>query len=204
MNRWAPCKNTILPFAIVAAVVFVVSSPSSPGAGPDDPWEKYRVLVQRNIFLRDRRPVRAPGNASTQPAMHDSDRDVVLTGVARRSGTFVAFFENTRTHATSRIRAGQAVGKGKIKAITLDGVTYERGDRVRTVAVGRSLAGVRSAPVTGRTATSAPTKPSDPPGPRGEPTTAPAAPTANPGADASDAKDILEQMRRRRQRELRK
>ena len=214
MNHRIPRKNLIL-LPAVAAVLFPALSPPS-GAATDDPWDAYRVLVERNIFLRDRRRGWSPGITSTQPTTResrDSDGNIVLTGTARRDGTFVAFFEDVRTNATSRVRVGQAIGKGKVKSITLDGVTYQRGDRVTHVEVGHSLMGAMAAAPANRTVASSTEKPDEPPRGRDMPTTAPAQPAANvaaapnaPQTGANDARaaDILEQMRRRRERELRR
>ena len=213
MNRWIPLSGTKLLLAAVAAWALAAVSPL-PAAGAEDSWDKYAVLVERNMFRRDRRRPQPLGAASTQRAERDSDRGVVLTGIARRGAEFVAFFEDTASNATSKIRLGQAIGKGKVKAITLDGVEYEREGLVRKIGIGWSLVGSITTMPAERTPSSAPAQPQGPSVNGGEPTTSPTQPTTKPavaapgaspgGASDSDITDILERMRRRREQELRK
>ncbi len=210
-------RRTLLPragvfAAAIAALVLAAGSalPAETDAG--DSWDRYRVLVERNMFLRNRRPPRPPGQSGGQTVVvRDSDRDIILTGISRRDDEYVAFFENTATGLTRRIRTGQAVGKGKIGSITLDGVEYERDGAVTQIEVGRSLTGTYVVRATTRPAA---TQSAGPLSGRQEPATQPAetttdssaAPPAAPpeGGGDSDVTDIEEQMRRRREQELRR
>ena len=188
-------------------------------------WDRYRILVDRNMFLRDRsraRPVAAPRTAEAPPAPADSDQRLVLRGVARRDGVHVAFFENTRAETLVNVRAGDAIGQGRAKAIRIEGVEYERGGKVRTVLIGTTLAGGAPPALAARAKPPAPKAPSAArpratTGPASapatqttqpaQPTTQPAAPPApGPASEASESEtnDILERMRRRRERELRR
>ena len=217
MNRWKPSGKAKLPAAGVAAVIVAVVSSVSISAERQDWWAKYRVLTQRNIFRRDRKPVRPRGPAASRPAKgnsYDSDRNVVLTGVARGGGEFVAFFEDARTGVTSKIRIGRPIGKGRVKTITLNGVEYERAGTVRKLKVGVDLTGaikvVRAEPTVAGAAAEA----DRPPREGGKATTSSSQPTSSPGITPSGASPsraaeasttaILERMCRRRQRELRR
>jgi hypothetical protein len=209
-----------------AGCVLAAVSPLAVAAGQDSSWDNYRVLVERNIFLRDRRRARSPAPVFSRmatPTPPDSDRGIVLTGVARRGEESVAFVEQTRTGATFKVGVGEAVGRGKVAAITLDGIDYEREGSVRKIPIGHSLAGEIAAAPIRRIATPVSTRPSGPPRGTVEPTTGPAEPatqpavapattepavapaTTEPGsAKESDVTDILERLRRRREQELRR
>ena len=66
--------------------------------------DDYRILIRRNMFLRDR------GN------MEDSDmgpgpqatptQATVLTGIVHQDGRYIAFVEDVRTNVTTQVRAG--------------------------------------------------------------------------------------------------
>lgn len=199
--------------AAIAGLLVAAMSPLSAETAPADSWDQYRLLVQRNIFRRDRRrPLpRGPSPGPTMRAVRDSDRDIVLTGVGRRDGVFVAFLENTATGVTTRVPAGQAVGKGKIQAITLDGVDYERGGSLNRIEIGHALQGGRFVRETIATGPGATTRPGGPPLSTTRPATAASGPAAQTSsaasggeATSSDIADILERMRQRREQELRK
>jgi len=222
-TRWR-CAAGVL--AAGAGVWLMASAGPAPGAPePGKTIDRYRLLVERNIFLRDRR-VYVPPIVGPALAPRDPDSSVVLTGIAVSGGRYVAFFENSYRGSTSRIAAGQAIGMGKVKSVTLDGVVYERDGAVRPVSVGHSLMGtarVLPAPaVAGRPPTSAPaattapteggngtevasadgaaegtaTAPAD-----GAPQP-PAAVSAGNGGDEGTLDLIEQMMRRRRERDL--
>ena len=200
-------------WAAIAALAIAAISPLPAQTGPDNSWGEYRVLVERNIFLRDRRrpQPRGPSLRPAEPVVRDSDRDIVLIGVGRHDGEFVAFFENTATRITIRVAAGQAVGKGKVQAITLDGVDYERDGAVTRIDIGYGLGGGQFARETVSAGAPAATQPGESP----LSTTGPSADTAGPqaqtmpaparsGAGSDDIDEILKRLRQRREQELRK
>ena len=201
---------------VIAAAVWLPAAvwPVPAAAQENRAWDNYRVLVDRNIFLRDRRPPRPTRTIRSQPRMpepSDTDRGIVLTGVARHDGEFIAFFEDTGTRATGRAAVGQAIGKGKVTAITLDGVEYERDGSVSRIEIGDALRGGRFVRETVAAKPGPATRPGEPPAPTTGPATASAepAPATRPAPPettdkTSDVADILKRMRQRRERELRK
>ena len=142
MSRRAGRMTMKLLVAAMAASTMAADTPPPAGAAADRSWDDYRILLDRNIFRRDRRARRS--RTSTQPRAtytYDSDSTLVLTGIARRDGEFVAFFEDTRAKTVARVRVGDAVGKGKVERINLDEVAYAREGAVTAVGVGRNLMG---------------------------------------------------------------
>jgi len=170
---------------LLIAVVLSASGQPAPDAGS---WDRYRVLVERNIFVRDRRAPQEDRPVSPPPVITvDTDGYLVLTGVAQRDRG-IAFIEDTRTGQTARVRTGDAIGKGKVVKITLSHIEYQRDGRIVKIEIGSNLAGstVSNMPVT----TSPATEPAAAIDGNGPPSTAP-----------SGAADILERMRQRRQQQ---
>ena len=211
-----PPASSAAPAAPAASV-----APAAGGAGS---WDKYRLLTERNIFLRDRRRPSTGRPAPRGPIEPlDSDRYLVLTGTVNYGDEFVAFFEDTRAGKTVRTRVGKTIGNGTLKAITLRGVEYDRRGTVTKIAIGRTLTGsvatliekvaavLPEPPKPG--ATGAPPdagqgRPPDAPR-EGRPGAPPESSAAPPGAPQADAPldpgmaQILEGMRQRREQELR-
>ena len=87
----------------------------APGRAADPPvaqparLENYRVLSERNMFLRNRaRPPAshaAPAPPRAAPADTGDDR-IVLTGIIQQGEDYLAFFEDTRTGKTTTLQAG--------------------------------------------------------------------------------------------------
>ena len=110
--------------------------------------DRYAVLIERNIFSRNRpqRYIPAGQSASrdrgegkaTPPQPEDS---MVLTGVAFRGGIYTAFIENSRTGTTVQAKVGDAVARGKVAGIKLNGVTYELEGKAVSLDLGKTLAG---------------------------------------------------------------
>jgi len=210
------CRNLTLGarlWAAIAALAIATISPLPAETEPGNSWDEYRVLMERNIFLRDRRRpmLRRPSPRPAEPVVRDSDGDIVLIGVGRRDGEFVAFFENVATRVTTRVAAGQAVGKGRVQAITLDGVGYDRDGTVTRIDIGHALPGGRFARQTVSSGEPASTQPGESPLPTTEPSGDTAAPQIDTrpvpprsGAGSDDIADILKRMRQRREQELRK
>lgn len=210
MNHLTPGPTAKLLVAVLAASALTAVSTPPEATQQDRSWAQYRILVDRNMFRSDRRRIFAASSRPSAPA-YDSDGGIVLTGIARHDGEFVAFFENTRTNATARARVDETVGKGKVQRITLDEVEYGREGTVRRIAIGHSLTGTRAVVQVARRAPPSPamptfsggvaaTRPAQPTA-----TTGPALPVMSPSITTDpDMSEVLELMRRRREQELRR
>jgi hypothetical protein len=151
--------------------------PTPAAEGPT--WERYEILVERNIFSRERgRP--DPVVRREQPAAPPPERFLLLTGVVKQGEEWTAFLEDARTGSIKKLHVGDPVLGGRVAAITMDSIDYEKDGGVARVAMGGNLEGGSSTrssgPATSST-TSAPTR-------------------------AAEPSDILERLRQRRQREL--
>jgi len=109
----------------------------------DGSYDDYRILVDRNIFVRDRRPPRP--ERSFEPRSFDDAPDprprLVLTGTARSGEGFIAFFEDRTSGETRRAAVGKTVGGAVVQAITLDGTVLLDGETTRTIKIGCDLSG---------------------------------------------------------------
>jgi hypothetical protein len=230
------CAQWLLLLASVTAVgllALVLTGAAATGDTPDahESYDAYRILVDRNIFLRYRRPPRpdrpfeSRGNDEPEPEPRPR---LVLTGTARSGDGYIAFFEDERTGETRRAAAGKTLAGVRLKAITLDGVEIEDEGTTRTIQIGSDLSGRATTLPTRSTAAAAPPAPPPPgdegaategaedtpeePEPDGEADGEEAEP-ATPGTSAEDddedagegdIAEILERMRRRREEELRR
>jgi len=180
--------------AVLALALFAVL----PGAGtaetPAASDERYRVLAERNIFLKDRSPRGGGRFPVLRPSAPEPpvppERSVVLTGVVRHGTEYVAFFEDRRSGAVIRVRAGDALHSGRVERVALDYIEYAKDGRTGKIEIGRNLE--NASPVAGGVPAFSILRP------RSE-SPAPAVQSAAPApAVPVDEKAVLEMLRRRR------
>jgi hypothetical protein len=101
----------------------------------------YDIVVQRNIFDRNRQP--PPDPRAIMPEGPRAERGYVLTGISQVEGDqFEALIENLRNGERQKVRVGQIIGPGRITRIDdLDSLGYESGGQHFTVRVGTTLDG---------------------------------------------------------------
>jgi hypothetical protein len=190
-------------------------------------WDDFRILTDRNIFDRNRRPPVArtvsrqgpntPSIPSQPPRPVDTDQYIVLLGIGLEGPQYTAFFEDSKAGKILQVLTGDVVGKGRLRAVNLDSVQYDRGGKFSTVKVGYTLTGTRAASMGFATPAPSPIAAASGTSRSGSsrltsmaPTTSPATtqPTTAPSAGATSApasdglQDILERMRQRREQEL--
>jgi hypothetical protein len=69
----------------------------------------------------------------------------VLKGIVQEDDAFIAFLEDTRGGQILRVRKGDSVARGVIKALGLDSIEYQLDDRTITVTMGYDLEGGQGA-----------------------------------------------------------
>ena len=105
-------------------------------------YQKYGILVERNIFSRNR--TRETDKRDEKPknvVQQSAHEEFVLRGISRWSKEYVAFLENTHYSQTKMYRIGDSVAEGKIKNITLDYVEFETKTNVKKVEIGKNMQG---------------------------------------------------------------
>jgi hypothetical protein len=170
--------------SVETAPVIRPPAAKGPAARPAPTFDDYRIVFERNIFLKDRairrvrpsyRPVRpAP---TSQPAA----QQLVLTGVAIRQEIRVAFFEDNQTGELVKAVVGDVVQGGKLVSISLDGVEFSLDHNTRKVGIGEGLLGGYSVDMSSVHTSET---------------------TAAPASSSSSGDDILERMKKRRAKEL--
>jgi len=134
------CLLALWPALAVAAAPTPAAAPIAPPAQ----WESYRVLSDRNMFVRDRSRPRSsrPYTMPTYAAAPNEDDRLVLTGVINQGPDYVAFFEDSRTGKTITVQVDVPLGRGRVTAMAMDSVDYTYDGRTTRIAVGSSLSGV--------------------------------------------------------------
>jgi hypothetical protein len=152
--------------------------------------ERYGVIVEGNMFLRDRR-VASRDTSSTQPSAPppSPEQILMLTGIVFEEGGFRAYFENLREGTVVRVAPGDAIAKGLVAEILIDAVAYYTDDEPRWIEIGHDLTGKAAAAVTAPSSAGAST-------PANGPTT-----TFSPDVDPSTLSPA-DRLRLRRQQEL--
>jgi len=239
MTAGLPMLRSIAILALASAALAATAPKDTPKAAPKAApkppkatpthlakWDDFRILTDRNIFDSNRRPpvVRPPRIEAPRPTITplapppvDTDQYVVLLGIGLEGPQYTAFFEDAKAGKILQVLTGDAVGKGRLRAVNLDSVQYDRGGKFSTVKVGYTLTGTQAAsmgfvmpaPSAGAAASGTSRSGSSTPTPMA-PTTGPATtqPTTAPSAGATSApvpdglQDILERMRQRREQEL--
>lgn len=187
-NRFVTCAVGFA--ALWLAGLWPAVGRAAESAEEADPWATYRVIVERNMFSRqrgapERRQPRAEERVATIPDPESYHR---LRGIAQENGTFIAFVEDTRRGEMFKLRQGDAVARGAIESLDLDSIVYRLEDRTISVAIGQDLLGGRGAVTMTELMEWTPTSTS--------------APQTTPAEPAGDEADILRQLLERRKREL--
>jgi hypothetical protein len=161
------------------------------------PWAAYEVILNRNMFSRQRgaRQRQREEGPRREAVVPNPESYFRLKGVVQEDGTFIAFLEDTRSNSVLKLRQGDAVARGIIKALTLDVIEYQFEDRVTAVRLGYDLEGGQGA-VTMNELMEWSQTPSTP----STPSTAPQSTPSE--APTGDAADMLKQLMQRRQQEL--
>ncbi|GAG49585.1 unnamed protein product, partial [marine sediment metagenome] len=103
--------------ALLAAPLALCESEAD---GPPS-FDKYKVITERNIFLRER-PRPAQASSVRRPPPPPPESPFTLTGVIRQGDEYIAFVEEAKRNVTSRVRVGESIADGRVSRITLDGI----------------------------------------------------------------------------------
>ena len=123
--------------------------PAAPAAASTSSlYERYRTVVERNIFSATARsprpPVERQGPVEAPPPPAPGS-GYVLTGVVAGGELPVALVEDTASGQTQVYQVGAETPAGRIEAIKVEGVLLARGDSQQLIQVGYTLAGEHSA-----------------------------------------------------------
>jgi len=194
-NRLTTC--TLL--ALVLGPIVAVWPAAGLGQDPteqQDPWAPYKVIVERNMFSRQRgaraeRLVQDRVQVRTPPPAPNPESYYVLKGIVQENSAFIAFLEDSRGGEILRVRKGDSVARGVIKALSLDSIEYQLEDSTVTVKMGRDLQGGQGAVTRAQLYEWSQTS-----------TTTSQEAATEPSSPSGDDADILRQLMERRQQQL--
>jgi hypothetical protein len=86
--------------------------------------QQYKLILDRNIFSRDRRPYVPRERKTTYRPPPPIETDYCLKGIAREREQLTAFIEQISTGVIDRYFLNAKIAKGSIQTITLDMVEY--------------------------------------------------------------------------------
>jgi hypothetical protein len=118
-----------------------LSSVASAASSPRQSFtERYNVLSERNIFLKDRSQATTRPASTSQPTRNDPEHTMALTGVVFEDNGFRAYVENS-AGTVSRLSIGDTVARGKITDIQIDGVAYASSGQTTSITIGDDFTG---------------------------------------------------------------
>src|SRR5690606_8941045 len=110
--------------------------------------EEYGLVVDQNIFIRDRGrrppPVREVTTRPVTP-QRTPEQSLMLTGIVIEEGELRAYFENLPTGTIQRVAIGEPIGRGHVIDIMIDAVAYAGESSVQWVEIGHDLTGTPAA-----------------------------------------------------------
>ncbi|MHC4331564.1 MAG: hypothetical protein ACYSWW_25960 [Planctomycetota bacterium] len=133
--------------AFLALIVGLVAGRGGAGEGrgpanQEDSWAAYRIIVERNMFSRQRGPrMDQSGRQRMSAPAPTPESYYVLKGIVQEDGVFIGFLEDNQRGRILRVHKGDKVARGVITELTLDSVQYQFGDRTVKVAMGFDLEG---------------------------------------------------------------
>ncbi len=145
-NSYYNGKVILWPAALAMGLVLAAGAVSVRGQNAseqEDVWARYDIILRRNIFSRNRQAFR-PREATEEPqqvAMPNPESYYILKGIVQENDEFIAFVEDKRNGGVLRLREGDSVARGLIKALNLDTLDYEMGDQVTSIRLGSDLEG---------------------------------------------------------------
>lgn len=175
----------------ILCVLLLASTLSAQDSSRGDYRDKYGVLSERNMFMKDRVRGRGEGS-STQPTSRPADAPLtpeesyILRGVIYENDMFTAYFENLNTSRMEAVNVGAELAQIHVADIALDAVELEKNGQTQWITIGKDLRGAAARQVRSGNTGSAPSV------------------AATPGAATSADPTTLskeEQMRQRRAQE---
>lgn len=133
-------KTALLLMVLIAGAVLPRAARAADAAAPaagGGSFEKFELIVQRNIFDPNRRAGRrAEDTSATTPVLDTID----LLGTIIEGGEAVAFTEGSNAENSRTLRLGETIANMKVAAISTEGLRMLAGDLTVEWPVGKRLA----------------------------------------------------------------
>jgi len=190
-------NKTYFCLVVLLSLLFYMPTGGKEEQSENEFWDKYGVIVDRNIFSRHRGQKvkgQGKGDQGEKIFLPSPQKEHILIGIARWDDKYIAFLENTRNSATKMYRIGDMVNQGRIRNITLDYLEFELKGVSRKIKIGHNLEGTiyTKSPLINDFPDQPPTSSvsSDP------------QPKSDSDQDSGDTSEILKKLLERRKKEL--
>ena len=139
-------RNILMAFASLAMAGAAVIAADTPPTTRQNYNDRYGILCDRNIFLRERgRPApttrRYDSSATSSSSRPAAESTYVLTGIVLEGGQYRAYIEEVNTGRVLRLAVGDAVAKGHVLDIDIDAIAYSANGKGTWIAIGNDLQG---------------------------------------------------------------
>ncbi|MEN6627036.1 MAG: hypothetical protein ABFD69_12495 [Candidatus Sumerlaeia bacterium] len=131
-------KTALMLMVLIAGAVLPRAARAADAAAPagGGSFEKFELIVQRNIFDPNRRAGRrAEDTSATTPVLDTID----LLGTIIEGGEAVAFTEGSNADNSRTLRLGETIADMKVAAISTEGLKMLAGDLTVEWPVGKRL-----------------------------------------------------------------
>lgn len=109
--------------------------------------DRYEVLSEHNIFLRERGRSRARSGYSAPAPPATPEQTSVLTGIVFEDDQYYAYIEDMTRGTVQKLRVGDSVASGQIGDIQIDAIAYDHPGGRTWVDLGSNLTGAPVASV---------------------------------------------------------
>lgn len=137
----------LLLFAALTSLFCFAESEQQDGEQQDNGkgfWDDYKVIVERNIFSRNRgRPPRRRDNTGEPKEViaPNPESYFVLKGIVQQDKEYIAFLEETQSGKMIRAKIGDKIARGTLKGLTLDYIEFELNSNTMRIQIGNNLEG---------------------------------------------------------------
>lgn len=192
-------KQTLM----MAAALIALSAPAV-AASDKNTYDRYKVIFERNIFSKDRRPPRPPAERKSKSVTKVIEI-YVLRGISAEAGRNhrFALIEEQVSAQSKMVGIGADILAGRIVDIQADGVLFENNGDIQKIKIGDEF-GQNSATVEveAEAANSETEPPAENKTESAEETTPAQTETQNTETKAADENDVLKKLMERRKREM--
>jgi hypothetical protein len=138
-------RNIVMALAALAMAGAAVIAAETTPATRQNYNDRYGVLSDRNIFLRERgRPApstRRYDSSTTSSSRPAAESTYVVTGIVLEEGQYRAYVEEVNTGRVQRLAVGDAVAKGHVLDIDIDAMAYSANGKGTWIPIGCDLQG---------------------------------------------------------------
>jgi hypothetical protein len=168
------------------------AKPASTGSATGDGFDRFQVIVERNIF----NPNRTGRTRATQEEKPRPVDEISLVGTMQYEKGLLAFFHSSDAEFRKTVRVGDSIGNFKVERISAEGVELSRDGNTVPLQVSQQLRRAEG----GDWVVTSPPLPADV---RGSTAGSPGAPNDSAPAEVpGEASEVLKRLLKKREKQL--